>query len=101
MLYAPPARRFLCKDYITFRLTGSRTSDVSDMSGCGLLRLPERRLRRRLLAAYGLADAARSCPISGEPTEVAGARHRRGGEATGLAAGTPVVAGLFDVVANA
>ncbi len=31
---------FLCKDFIVNRLTGTRVSDVSDMTGCGLLTSP-------------------------------------------------------------
>ena len=31
----------MCKDYITFKLTGRKVSDISDMSGAGLLRMPE------------------------------------------------------------
>ena len=99
--YAKAGTAFLCKDYVTFRLTGRRTSDVSDMSGAGLLRLPDCRYDDDLLAAYGLADAGELLPDLLWPTEIAGRVTSEAAATTGLAEGTPVVAGLFDVVANA
>lgn len=100
-LYAAAGTAFLCKDYVTFRLTGRRTSDVSDMSGAGLLRFPDCRYDESLLAAYGLVDVCPLLPDLLWPTEIAGQVTAEAAAATGLAAGTPVVAGLFDVVANA
>ncbi len=100
-LYAAAGTAFHCKDYITFRLTGRRTADVSDMSGAGLLRLPDGRYDDDLLAAYGLADAAPLLPDLLWPTEIAGRVTAEAAALTGLAEGTPVAAGLFDVVANA
>ena len=100
-IYASAGTAFLCKDFVTFRLTGRRTSDISDMSGAGLLRLPDCRYDDDLLAAYGLADARALLPDLLWPTEIAGQVTAEAAAATGLAAGTPVVAGLFDVVASA
>ncbi len=100
-IYAAAGTAFLCKDYIAFRLTGRRTSDVSDMSGAGLVRLPAGVYDGDLLAAYGVADARPLLPDLLWPTEIAGTVDAEAAAATGLAAGTPVVAGLFDVVANA
>jgi L-xylulokinase len=99
--FARVGTAFLCKDYVTYRLTGRRTSDVSDMSGAGLLRLPDCRYDDALLAAYGLADAGALLPDLLWPTGIAGWVTAEAAAATGLAEGTPVVAGLFDVVANA
>ena len=93
---------FFCKDFVTFRLTGRRVSDISDMSGAGFVRLPDGTLRRR--PARSLRPrrrAATCCPTSwGRPTSSAGVT-AEAAAATGLAEGTPVVAGLFDVVASA
>jgi L-xylulokinase len=100
-IYARAGTAFLCKDYVAFRLTGRRTSDVSDMSGAGLLRFPGCAYDDGLLALYGLADARPLLPDLLWPTEVAGRVTTEAAAATGLAKGTPVVAGLFDVVANA
>ena len=100
-LYARAATLMLCKDVITFRLTGERTSDVSDMSGCGLLRMPEASYDEQLLALYGLEDATPMLPRLLDPAEIAGRVTPEAAAATGLAAGTPVIAGFFDVIASA
>ena len=100
-VYGRAATAFLCKDFVTFRLTGRRVSDISDMSGAGFLRLPDGRYDTGLLAGYGLADALPLLPDLIGPTEIAGTVTAEAAAATGLAAGTPVVGGLFDVVASA
>ena len=100
-IYARAATAFLCKDFITVRLTGERVSDVSDMSGCGLLRLPECTYDDALLEAYGLSDARPKLPDLLFPTDIAGRVTAAAAATTGLLEGTPVVGGLFDVVASA
>jgi xylulokinase len=89
----------LPKDYINLRLTGSRTTDVSDASGTLLLDVARRRwstpLLRRLELDPGLLPPVHeSCDVIGEVTAAAA-------RATGLAAGTPVVAGAGDQAAAA
>lgn len=91
----------LCKDFITFRLTGERVSDVSDMSGAGLLRMPDCSYDDALMEAYGLADAIPLMPRLADPAEIVGRVTAQAAAETGLAAGTPVIAGYFDVVAGA
>lgn len=92
---------FLCKDFVVNRLTGARSSDTTDMSGCGLLSMPARRYEHGLLAAYGLDDCMELLPPALESAEIAGHVTAQVAALTGLKAGTPVIAGLFDVVASA
>ncbi|EJL57904.1 pentulose/hexulose kinase [Rhizobium sp. CF122] len=92
---------FFSKDFVVNRLTGNRVSEVSDMSGAGLLDLAARRYDRTLMAAYGLADSMHMLPPLIESTDIAGHVTEDVANETGLAAGTPVVGGLFDVVASA
>ncbi|MQW55058.1 FGGY-family carbohydrate kinase [Sinorhizobium meliloti] len=92
---------FLCKDFIVNRLTGARVSDVSDMTGCGLLNVAGRHYDRELMAAYGLCESMDLLPSLVESAEIAGRITEAAAAGTGLAAGTPVVGGLFDVVASA
>lgn len=91
----------MCKDYITFKLTGRKVSEISDMSGCGLLRMPECRYDDELLALYGLQNLRHLLPPLIDPVEVAGRVTRASAVQTGLAEGMPVVGGYFDVVASA
>lgn len=100
-LYARAGTLLFAKDVLTFHLTGRRASDISDMSGAGLLRLPASTYDPALLSLYGLADAEPMLPSLHEPTAVVGAVTAAAAAATGLAEGTPVVAGYFDVVASA
>lgn len=100
-LYGRIGTVFLCKDFVVNRLTGARSSDTTDMSGCGLLSMPGRRYEGELLAAYGLEDCAPLLPPVLEPAEIAGRISPEVARLTGLAEGTSVIAGLFDVVASA
>lgn len=100
-LYAAAGTLLFAKDVVTWFLTGIRTSEISDMSGAGLLRLPEAVYDADLLALYGLEDAEPLLPPLCQPTTVVGGVTHAAAAATGLREGTPVVAGLFDVVASA
>ncbi|WP_342448082.1 FGGY-family carbohydrate kinase [Parasedimentitalea huanghaiensis] len=100
-IYAQVGSVMLCKDFINFKLTGLRTSDISDMSGCGLLRMPDCIYDDDLLALYGLEDARPMLPWLFDPADVAGTVSAQCAEATGLAEGTRVVGGYFDVVSSA
>ncbi|TCU12567.1 FGGY-family carbohydrate kinase [Rhizobium sullae] len=92
---------FFSKDFVVNRLTGRRVSEVSDMSGAGLLDLAARRYDQTLMAAYGLADCMDLLPPLIESADIAGTVTEGVAAETGLAAGTPVIGGLFDVVASA
>jgi L-xylulokinase len=71
------------------------------MSGCGLLRIPELRYDDDVLALYGLDGLGHLLPPLIDPTEIAGTITAEAAAATGLAEGTPVVGGYFDVIASA
>ena len=92
---------FPCKDYIKFRLTGSVTSDYSDISGTSLYDSRNRRYSPELLDLYGIGDILPALPPPMESHEVAGRVTREAAHVTGLAEGTPVVGGMFDINASA
>ncbi|OCP00194.1 MULTISPECIES: FGGY-family carbohydrate kinase [unclassified Ensifer] len=100
-LFAKMGTVLLCKDFVVNRLTGARVSDVSDMSGCGLLDVAGRRYDAALMRAYGLGDCMELLPELAESDAIVGRVSDEAAAQTGLAAGTPVVGGLFDVVASA
>ena len=97
-IYRATCTVLLCKDFITHKLTGKRVSEISDMSGCGLLRMPACTYDETLLALYGLEDAREKLPRLIGPSDIAGHVTDR---IAGLAEGTPVIGGYIDVVANA
>ena len=89
----------LPKDYVRFRLTGEYASDVSDSSGTALFDVVRRRWSYELASRLGLDRAI--LPAVLESTEVTGQVSQTGAAATGLLAGTPVVAGGGDQAASA
>ncbi|MDQ0393337.1 FGGY-family carbohydrate kinase [Labrys monachus] len=100
-LIARAAHVLFCKDVIVHFLTGRYTSDYSDASCGGILDVPARRYDEALLDALGLRECgAKLCPLA-EPSDVVGRVSAQAARRTGLAEGTPVVAGLVDIIASA
>lgn len=94
------ARHFLLpKDFIRFRLSGEFATDVSDASGTGLLDVARRRWSREMVAAMELDPGW--LPAVYESPEVCARISAAAAHATGLAEGTPVVAGAGDQAAGA
>jgi xylulokinase len=89
----------LPKDYVRFRLTGDRATDVADASGTLLFDVGRRKWSEEMLKETGI-DAA-LLPPAYESPEVTGSVSAEGAKATGLRAGTPVVAGGGDQAAGA
>lgn len=89
----------LPKDYVRFRLTGERAIDVADASGTLLCDVAARAWSREILDAAEM-DAA-LLPRLYESQAVCGRVSAAGELATGLKAGTPVVAGAGDQAAGA
>ena len=89
----------LPKDYVRFRLTGERAIDVADASGTLLLDVANRRWSSDVLEAAEIEESM--LPRLYESQEVCGRVSAGGSSATGLKAGTPVVAGAGDQAAGA
>jgi len=89
----------LPKDYVRFRLTGERATDVADASGTLMLDVAHRQWSSEIMQAVGLDPSV--LPRLYESPEVCGKISLAGADATGLAPGTPVVAGAGDQAAGA
>ncbi|HEX8634240.1 MAG TPA: xylulokinase [Pyrinomonadaceae bacterium] len=89
----------LPKDYVRLRLTGERATDVADASGTLLFAVGERAWSHEILARTGIERSL--LPAVYESPEVCGRVSAEGAGATGLRAGTPVVAGAGDQAAGA
>ncbi len=87
----------LCKDYVKFRLTGTLTTDFTEISGTSLLDAPHLRYSQQLLDEFGIGEIMAALPRPIWSHEVAGCVTAEAAAASGLAAGTPVVGGMFDV----
>jgi len=97
--YERARKMLLPKDYVRFRLTGDYAGDVSDASGTALFDVVKRRWAEPLIEKIGI-DRALLPPVF-ESSEVCGKITAAAAEATGLAEGTPVVAGAGDQAASA
>ena len=93
------AHVMLPKDYVRFRLTGDRAIDMADASGTLLLDVANRRWSAEVLSKTGIGQQL--LPQLYESPQVCGRVSAAGAEATGLRAGTPVVAGAGDQAAGA
>ena len=97
--WARVARVMLPKDYVRYRLTGERAIDMADASGTLLLDVANRRWSTEVLGKTGINQDL--LPALYESPQVCGKISAAGAEATGLLAGTPVVAGAGDQAAGA
>jgi xylulokinase len=98
-LYARIRHVLLPKDYVRLCLTGTAATDVSDASGTLAFDVAGRRWSAEMA---GLLDTpAEWWPPAFESPSVVAAVSASGAAATGLRAGTPVVAGAGDQAAGA
>jgi len=93
------AHVMLPKDYVRFRLTGDRAIDMADASGTLCLDVARRTWSSEVLRKAGIDEQL--LPPLFESPEICGYVSAAGAEATGLRAGTPVVAGAGDQAAGA
>lgn len=98
-IWAQVRHVLLPKDYLRLRLTGDYAMDRADGSGTLLFDLAARDWSAEVLGALGLDPAL--FPPTHEGPSITGALTESAGSATGLRAGTPVVAGGGDQAANA
>jgi len=89
----------LPKDYVRLKLSGDRATDVADASGTLLFDVKARKWSSEMLSATEIDE--RLLPRVYESPEVTGSISNAGAEATGLRAGTPIVAGGGDQAAGA
>jgi xylulokinase len=89
----------LPKDYVRFRMTGERATDMADASGTLMLDVAHRRWSNHVLQAVEIDSSM--LPSLHESPEICGKISSVGAAATGLAEGTPVVAGAGDQAAGA
>ena len=89
----------LPKDYVRFRLTGERATDMADASGTLLLDVARRRWSQEMLDAAALDESL--LPAVYESPDVCAKVSAQGAAECGFNIGTPVVAGAGDQAAGA
>lgn len=92
---------FSCKDYVRFRLTGTPNSETTDCSGSNLMNLHTKRHDKDLLELMGIGEMYACLPPLKLAADVCGGVSAEAARETGLAPGTPVAGGMFDIDACA
>jgi len=98
-LWRRTAHVMLPKDYIRFRLSGEYAIDVADASGTLMLDVAHRAWSRELLDLVEI-DARLMPPVFESP-DICARVSPAGAAASGIPAGTPIVAGAGDQAAGA
>jgi L-xylulokinase len=89
------------KDYIRLKLTGEFATEVTEASSGCLFDLGERRFDPDIFRELGIEGLAGLMPPCVESAAVSGEISAAAARETGLAEGTPVAGGLFDIDAAA
>jgi len=89
----------LPKDYVRFKLTGQAATDVADASGTLMLDVARRKWSAEMMQTAQIDESV--LPTLFESPNVCAEISSSGAEASGLAAGIPVVAGAGDQAAGA
>jgi len=89
------------KDFIRLRLTGTAACEFTEASSWGLMNIHTLAFEPRLFELLGLEDCSCLMPPCLSPVAVSGTVSARAAAQTGLAEGTPVAGGCFDVDAGA
>ncbi len=97
--YARIASFLLPKDYVRWRLSGARVTDVADGSGIGLVDVARRVWSEELIQTWNVPRGW--LPDLCESTAVCAHVNAEGAAATGLAVGTAIVGGAGDQPAGA
>lgn len=91
----------MAHDYLRWRLTGVKGCEESNISESNLYNMTTGRYDSRLTQWLGISEIDHALPPVVGSAETGGKISEEAAAITGLAVGTPVVGGLFDVVSTA
>lgn len=89
----------LCKDYLIYKLTGALSADINCFGGSALLDLSTFQYSRELMNLFGIPEMYDKLPKLRKSASIAGMVSEEAAGSTGLSAGTPVAAGMMDILA--
>ncbi len=87
----------MCKDHVRLRLTGEVRAELTDWSGTSLMDVGAGRYDPAILEAFGIGPLGRLLASLAGSAEVCGRVTAQAAAQTGLAEGTPVAGGMFDI----
>lgn len=85
------------KDFVRAQLTGEIWMEITDMSGSSLMNVVTGEYDDEVLALFGLQDMKRLLPPLRQTHDICGKVTAEAAALTGLAEGTPVAGGMFDI----
>lgn len=91
----------MAHDYLRYRLTGEIYAEITNMSESNFFNSISGMYDKRLLETFGIEEVWNSLPPIVSSQQKTGSITVKVAQETGLAEGTPVFAGLFDVVSTA
>ena len=92
---------FGAKDWIVYKLSGVASTDRTEASNNALLDLSSGGYEPSILETFGAPEVEGMLPPVRESASIVGAVTEKAAAETGILAGTPVIAGMFDVIACA
>ncbi len=92
---------FHIKDYVRYRFTGEAYAEYTDSSGGNLVNLNTKQYDKELLEIFGIPEIYEALPPLKYSFEACGSITKEISTLTGLAEGTKVAAGMFDIDACA
>lgn len=90
-----------CKDYVRYKITGQINTEVTDLSGTGLVNAWTKSLDPEIFKLYGIEEQEEKVPPTIASDQIGGYVTPGAAAETGLSEGTPVAGGLFDIVGAA
>ena len=89
------------KDYIRFKLTGELCGEITDASSGCLMNIKTRKYDPEIFRILGIEEYTYLTPPFVDSVDVSGRVTKEAAALTGLAEGTPVAGGYFDIDAGA
>lgn len=99
-VYEQAATTFFCKDWIKYKLTGERVTDLSDAS-LPFLDIRSGEYSDEVLSIVDMEEVGDMLPSLVNGPEIIGSVASESADLTDLPTGTPVVSGFIDVAASA
>jgi L-xylulokinase len=87
----------MCKDFVRAQMTGEIAMELTDMSGTSLMNVGTGEYDDEVLEVFGLTSMKEMLPPLCNSADVCGRVTAAAAQTTGLAEGTPVAGGLFDI----
>lgn len=92
---------FMAHDYIRYCLSGEKRAEITNISGSNAYNIEQNRYDAEMLDLFGIKESLPFFPPVVSSFEQAGTVSAAAAEQTGLAEGTPLFGGFFDVVGGA